>query len=113
MAIEPHTFVVERRHGRESPALIVGPLPERLRAKGANLLVWACRIDKLPSFDVLRHMSIGELYDQYKRLKAKGRLPPSNLADPPRKTAGQKGTEHGPATWWKPTPLPRGDDWKP
>lgn len=110
---EPVTFVIERRHGGpESGCIIYGPLPKRLT--GAPALVWAIRLDKLPNGEAMRQMPIAYLVEQYQQQRAAGTLPPSNLIDPPPKTdGGQKGIERGPKTWWKPTPLPRGDDWKP
>jgi hypothetical protein len=117
MSDEPVTFVVERNHGREAASILYGPLPERLKAKldgGQTRLVYAWRLDKLPNGEMLRQMPIADLYEQFTRMRAENKLPPSNLADPPRKTdGGQKGTERGPETWWKPTPLPRGQDWTP
>lgn len=107
---EPVTFVIERRHGREFGSVIYGRLPDRLTCKGSTALVWAWRLDKLLNCEALRQMPIADLVEQYERMKAAGALP-SNLADPPKKAeGGQKGTERGPATWWKPPPLPRGQD---
>jgi hypothetical protein len=111
---EPVTFVVETRHGRESASIVYGQLPEHLRAKGSNQLVWVWRLDKLPNGEALQQMPIGDLYDQFVRMREQGKLPPSNLADPPRKVeTGPKVIERGPEFWWKPTPLPRGQDWTP
>lgn len=111
---EPVTFVIERRHGREFGSVIYGPLPERLTHKGSTRLVFAWRLDKLPNGEALRQMPIADLVEQYERMKAAGKLPASNLADPPKKAeGGQKGMQRGPETWWKPTPMPRGQDWTP
>jgi hypothetical protein len=110
---EPMFFVVERCARGEFPAIIRDRLPERLTAKGSTLLVYACRLDKLPDGERLAGLRLLDLYRLYQRHKAAGTLP-NNLADPPQKvTGGQKGMERGPETWWKPTPLPRGQDWTP
>lgn len=123
MSDEPVIFVVERRpggaRGDETPSLFRGPLPEYLtapskQAGGANRLVYAWRLDRLPNGAALAQMPLGDLFDQWKRLRAEGKLPPSNMADPPRKVeGGQKGIERGPETWWKPKPLPRPLGWSP
>jgi hypothetical protein len=117
MPDDPITFCVERNNGQEAASIIYGPLPERLKAKldgGQTKLIFACRLDKLPNGEMLRQMPIADLYEQFVRMRAQNKLPPSNLADPPKQAAGgQKGMERGPETWWKPTPLPRGRDWTP
>lgn len=112
---EPVTFVVERRNGGgESPSIVWGPLPVWLTDKGANRMVYSYRLDRLPHGAEMAALSPQELYRQFVEQRATGKLPPSNLADPPRAQAGgQKGVEHGEATWWRPTPLPRGSDWTP
>jgi hypothetical protein len=111
MPADPITFVIERRHGKESACIIFGPLPDWLTAKGSGRMVYALRLDKLPNGLDLAKLSIGDLARSYRAMRKAGRLPPSNLADPPRKAEGQQGSLRGPDTWWKPTPLPRGDDW--
>lgn len=114
MSDEPITFVVERHHGGESACIIYGPLPSWLTAKGSNRMIYAWRLDRVPEGAALAQKPIAELYAQYVVQRDAGRLPPSNLADPPRQAAGgQKGMERGPETWWEPTPLPRGQDWTP
>jgi hypothetical protein len=112
MPDDPITFIVERRHGRESACIIYGSLPEWLTAKGQNRMVYAWRLDKVPDGAALAQKPIAELYAQYVTQRDNGRLPPSNLADPPRPKEEQ-GSLRGPDTWWRPTPLPRGDDWVP
>jgi hypothetical protein len=113
MPDDPITFVIERRHGRESACIIFGPLPEWLTAKGSGRMVYALRLDKLPNGAALAGKSIDYLQARYIALRDAGKLPPSNLADPPRPKEERNEVRRGPTTWWRPTPLPHGQDWTP
>jgi hypothetical protein len=101
-------FVVERRAGREEPAIYHDRLPERLtrKTKGeVSPIVYALRLDKLPDLDLTKWLAVPLklLYRNYCALRDAGKLPPSNLADPPREK-GEQGVKRG--EYW--TPPKRG-----
>lgn len=112
---EPVFFVVERTPAGETPAIYYDRMPAHLTSykplknslgkpivitdlKGKvielNPIIYALRLDRLPNGHELVDQSLGELYSGYCRLRDKGSLPPSNLADPPR-AKGEQGTLHG------------------
>lgn len=80
-------FVVERRAGREYPAVYYDQLPGVYSGRRAqeNGLVYAMRIDRLPEpeRDRWRAMSVHEKFDEYQRLAARGQLP-QNTIDAPK-----------------------------
>ena len=95
-------FVVERRAGREEPAIYRDRLPERLtrKTKGeVSPIVYALRLDRLPDLDQWLAAPLKLLYRTYCALRDAGKLPLSNLADPPREK-GEQGVLHG--AFWEP-----------
>lgn len=105
---EPIYFVIERGVSGEEIACIYY---DRLFGS-ATRRVYTLRLDKLPSDQQQFWLSKkhAELLDAYRWLRDEGTLPPPNLADPPREKPRQ-GRELG--NWWRPKPLPRGQDWQP
>ena len=86
MTAEPLYFVIERgAGGRETPSIVHDILPDHLKRKGSTLLVYALRLDRLPGGAEWAQKPLDELYRVYCVLRDTGRLPPPNLADPPRK----------------------------
>jgi len=113
---EPVFFVVERRHGQEEPAIYTDRLPENLTRKipkdsaERHPLVYALRLDKMPDLDKWLAAPLKQLYRTYCALRDAGKLPPSNLADPPMKSTGTKGVLRGefwapPARTWEDRPA--------
>ncbi len=103
---EPVFFVVQRAPGGgEFPALFYGHLPATLTRKiprGSSELpplVAAWRLDKFADAERWLAMSPSELYAVYCRLRDAGKLPPPNLADPPRVTAPSERKAHF-GDWW-------------
>lgn len=104
----PVWFVVERHHGQETPALFYDFLPARFTRKlpvddkkkaiEQPPTSFMLRLDRMPNDPDWRVRPLSELMGLYKRLKALGKLPPPNTADPP-KEGGQKGIEMGPEFW--------------
>lgn len=98
---EPVIFAVERHAGGEKSGIYYDTrLPTWLTAKGSDLLVYAVRLDKLPNGAELINRSVAELYSLFVHLRKAGKLPPSNLTEPPVKTQGRKGAILG--EWWTP-----------
>ena len=85
---EPVIFVIERGPGgAEYPAVYRDHLPNWLTDKSSvGLMVYALRLDRLPDAEKWIAMSLDELATTYCFLRDRGKLPPPNLADPPRKT---------------------------
>jgi hypothetical protein len=112
---EPITFVVERRvGGGEVACVYYDRLPERLTRKGQMAVVYQVRLDRLEPEHrrFWLSKSTRELLDVYRWLRDEGTLPPPNLADPPRKDTGEKGTLHGehwqpPLRYWDAPDFPR------
>lgn len=73
-------FVVERRAGRECATL------HRDHLQLVGTAVYKLRLDKLPDGARWAAMPLAELYALYCGLRDQGKLPPENLADPPRKS---------------------------
>lgn len=108
----PVIFAVERRAGGETASVYFEDrLPERLTRKIPRTpdgqlaepgpLVYAVRLDKLPNGSAFISMPLCCLYSEFCRLRALGKLPPSNLTEPPLKGAeGRKGAILG--EWWEP-----------
>lgn len=69
---DPVWFVVERRMGGESPAIIYDRLPQRLTRKitpfEASSLVYAIRLDTLPDAEDWISRSPAALHLRYKEL---------------------------------------------
>ena len=113
---EPVFFVVERRAGREEAAIYYDQLPVRLTRKVAKEesppIVYALRLDRLPDLAAAWLTTpIAQLYRNYCALRDAGKLPPSNLADPPR-AKGEQGVKRGdywtpPARTWAGRPADR------
>lgn len=110
-------FVIERTEHGQQPAIYYDRLSTRLSTYKAmkdgtgrpivmrdlkgnvidlNPLVYAVRLDRLPNGAELAAKPLPELYAMYRRLCATGKLPPPNLADPPR-PKGEQGTLIGEA----------------
>ena len=89
---EPVFFVVYRRNGTESSCLCHDQLPADFRGKNAqaNGLIYALRLDKLDDAERWLNMSLSELYQTYCWLRDRGRLPKSNLYEPPKKGDGSR-----------------------
>lgn len=101
---EPVYLVIERRQGKASAAIY----HDRLPAKGFE---YALRLDKLAFGSAWARMGMPELLAVYERLKARGELPPSNLADAkPKADSAPKLTKHG--DYWTP-PAKTWDDRAP
>jgi hypothetical protein len=74
-------FVVERRMGREQPAIYWDELPHR----PIRNLDYIVRLDLLPNAEALMHASLAELFRIYRALKQRGKLPPRWEPPSPRK----------------------------
>lgn len=117
MADEAIFFVVERTARGEQPAIYRDRLSTRLttykppkdgvgrpivlrdlngNVVDLNPMVYAVRLDRLPNGAELAAKPLPELYAIYRRLVANGKLPPPNLADPPR-PKGEQGVLLGEA----------------
>jgi hypothetical protein len=84
----PAYFVVQRINGGgEVPAIFWDELP----GQPIRNLVYVQRLDLFPNGAALVNASLSQLFEVYKFLKARGKLPP-RWQPPPRKTAA------GPAT---------------
>lgn len=100
-------FVVERTPGGDEMAAVYRDhLPTRLtsykpkepiivagKTLELNPIVYAVRLDKLPNGDELAAKPIDDLYRLYCWMRDDGKLPPPNLAEPPKEKAKQ-GVEH-------------------
>jgi len=96
---EPVFFVVERCPGGETAAIYHERLPERLTRKTATPLVYALRLDRLAGGEHWAKLTMVALYAHYCWLRDAGKLPPANLADPPR-AKGEQGVTRG--EYWTP-----------
>jgi hypothetical protein len=104
--MEPIFFVVERTPEGETPVIYYDRLPDRLTSwkppkdslgkpmtdlQGKpivlNPIIYALRLDRLPNGAMLAEKGLAELYALYRRLQGKDMLPPSNIADPPKRTS--------------------------
>ena len=103
-------FIVSRRAGREEAAIIHDLVPGWLKP----LIVYQLRLDRLPDAERWLAMPLDRLYAEYVLFRDHGRLPPSNVADPPQKKepakilAGHReryGLEHDPRPA-EPLPTP-------
>lgn len=115
---EPIYFVVERTAGGGEMACIYRDrLPDRLTRKIPKgsverpLMIYQLRLDRLdpePREFWLRQ-DTGRLLAAYRAMRDQGKLPPENIADPPR-AKPQSGRQLG--EWWTPPAKPW-DDRKP
>lgn len=70
---EPVTFVIENCAGMEFSSIVYGLLPQRLTRKGSTLLIYSCRLDKLPDGEKFIKLSPRELYRQFCERRAAGK----------------------------------------
>lgn len=96
-------FVMQRHHSHEFPALYYDYLPESLTRKlpvddqrkpiEQPALAYTLRLDRISEPTDWRVRPLDELLALYRQHLAAGTLPPSNIADPPKKQ--QQGLELG------------------
>ncbi len=94
MSDEPVYFVVEERAGREYATI------QHEHLTPGNKAIYTLRLDRLPDGEAWAKRPLAELYEVYCQLRDAGKLPPPNLADPPR-AAEKRGRLLG--DWWEPT----------
>ncbi len=95
---EPVFFVVEKRNGGEGPAIYHDVF------RPSRSTVYALRLDKLPDCEKWLACPLDKLYRTYCALRDANRLPPSNLAEPARRSAEPAKRLVG--EWWEPPPRP-------
>jgi|SoimicMinimDraft_4_1059732.scaffolds.fasta_scaffold22895_1 hypothetical protein len=105
-------FVMQRHHSHEFPALYYDYLPEQLTRKlpvddkrkpiEQPALAYTLRLDRISEPTDWRVRPLDELLALYRQHLAAGTLPPSNIADPPRKQ--EQGTLRGESFYAKKPP---------